>query len=70
MFTPLANPFADLATIVPPAIMQIYVVMMALLVVGGTLLDIIHKKSATYFFNNWRSFKNQAKRQIGAGQMV
>ena len=70
MFTPLANPFADLATIVPPAIMQIYVVVMDLLVVGGTLFDIIHKKSATYFFNNWRSFKNQAKRQIGAGQMV
>jgi len=70
MFTPLANPFADLATIVPPAIMQIYVVVMALLVVGGTLFDIIHRKSATYFFNNWRSFKNQAKRQIGAGQMV
>ena len=70
MFTPLANPFADLAATVPPAIMQIYVVVMALLVVGGTLFDIIHKKSATYFFNNWRGFKNGAKRQVGAGEMA
>jgi hypothetical protein len=70
MFTPLANPFADLAATVPPAIMQIYVVVMALLVVGGTLFDIIHKKSATYFFNNWRDFKNKAKRRVGAGQMA
>ena len=41
------NPFADL---LPAAIMQTYVVLMFLLVVGGTLLDVIHKKSAKYFF--------------------
>ena len=41
------NPFADL---LPAAIMQGYVVLMFLLVLGGTLLDVIHKKSAKYFF--------------------
>src|ERR1700745_4449869 len=65
----LSNPFAALSASVPPAIMQTYVVVMVLLVVAGTLLDIIHKQSATYFFNNWRDFRNKAKRQVGGGHM-
>jgi uncharacterized membrane protein (DUF485 family) len=66
----LSNPFAVLSASVPPAIMQAYVVVMALLVVAGTLFDIIHKQSATYFFNNWRNFKNTAKRQVSGAQMA
>lgn len=66
----LSNPFATLSASVPPAIMQVYVVVMALLVVAGTLFDILHKQSATYFFNNWREFSNKAKRRIGGGQMA
>jgi hypothetical protein len=66
----LSNPFAALSASVSPAIMQIYVVVMALLVVAGTLFDIIHKQSAKYFFNNWRDFKNRAKRQVSGGQMA
>jgi hypothetical protein len=50
--------------------MQTYVVVMALLVAGGTLFDIMHKKSATYFFNNWRNSKNKAKQRVGGGEMV
>ena len=42
-----SNPFAALSASVPPAIMQTYVVVMALLVVAGTLFDIMHKQSAT-----------------------
>jgi hypothetical protein len=68
MFT--SNPFAELSASVSPAIMQTYVVVMALLVVGGTLFDIIHKRSATYFFNNWRKSKNEAKKQVGGGEMI
>jgi hypothetical protein len=66
----LSNPFAVLSASVPPAIMQIYVVAMALSVVAGTLFDIIHKQSATYFFNNWRDFENRAKRRVSGGQMA
>ena len=66
----LSNPFAALSASVPPAIMQTYVVVMALLVVAGTLFDIIHKQSATYFFNNWRDLRNKAKRQVGGGHMA
>jgi len=68
MFT--SNPFAELSASVPPAVMQTYIVIMALLVVAGTLFDIIHKRSARYFFDNWRNSKNQAKQQVGGGQMV
>jgi len=68
MFT--ANPFAELSASVPPAVMQTYVVVMALLVVAGTLFDIIHKRSAAYFFANWRNSKTKAKQQVGAGEMV
>ena len=68
MFT--SNPFAVLSTSVSPTIMQTYVVVMALLVVGGTLFDIIHKKSARYFFDNWRDAKKQAKQQVGGGEAI
>jgi hypothetical protein len=64
------NPFAALSASVPPAIMQAYVIVMALLVIAGTLIDITHKKSARYFFDNWRSFKRQAHRQVSGGQMA
>jgi hypothetical protein len=50
--------------------MQTYVIIMAFLVVVGTLFDIIHKKSATYFFDNWRNSKDQARRQVGGGEIA
>ena len=68
MFT--TNPFAALAASIPPAVMQTYIVIMIILVVGGTLYDTIHKKSAKYFFNNWRKANNKGTRQVGGGEMV
>jgi hypothetical protein len=68
MFT--TNPFAELSASIPPAVMQAYVVLMALLVAGGTLFDVIHKGSARYFFDNWRDSKADAKQKIGGGEMV
>ena len=44
MFT--SNPFAELSASIPPAVMQTYIVLMILMVAGGTLFDIIHKRSA------------------------
>ncbi len=64
------NPFSALSASVPPAIMQIYVVIMILLVVGGTLFDILHKGSARYFFDNWRKVKKKGRRPIGGGEML
>jgi len=68
MFT--ANPFAELSASISPAIMQAYVAVMILLVAGGTLFDIVHKRSAAYFFANWRDSKKQARQQVGGGKMV
>jgi len=68
MFT--SNPFAELSAFVPPAVMQTYVVVMALLVVVGTIVDIVHKRSARYFFDNWRNSKKKAKQQVGGGEMI
>jgi len=48
------NPFAEISPSMPPAVMKTFVIIMILLVVAGTLFDIIHKKSAKYFFDNWR----------------
>ena len=64
------NPFAELSASVSPGVMQAYVVVMAALVAGGTLFDIIHKKSARYFFDNWRDSNNKAKQRVGSGEMM
>jgi hypothetical protein len=68
MFT--SNPFAELSASVSPAVMQTYVVVMILLVAGGTLFDIVHKKSARYFFGHWRNAKTLGTRQVGGGEMA
>ncbi len=65
-----SNPFAELSVFIPPAIMQTYVVVMIILVVGGTLYDTLHKKSAIYFFNNWRNAKKKGTQRVGGGKMV
>jgi hypothetical protein len=48
--------------------MQGYVILMVLLVIGGTVLDMIHKKSAQYFFENAKKAKANAKRSVGTGE--
>ncbi len=65
-----SNPFAELSASVSPAIMQAYVVLMALLVAGGTLFDIIHKGSARYFFDNWRASAKKASKPVAGGDMI
>ena len=35
------NPFAELSAMIDPSIMQVYVIIMALLVAGGTLFDVV-----------------------------
>ena len=67
MFT---NPFHDLLGFLTPAAMQTYVVLMFLAVVGGTIYDVIHKKSAQYFFENAQKAKKSAKRTVGGGEKV
>ena len=68
MFT--SNPFAEISASIPPAVMQAYVVIMILMVVAGTLFDVVHKGSARYFFDNWRKSKSKGVKQIGGGELV
>ena len=68
MFT--SNPFAELSAFIPPIVMQTYIVVMILLVVGGTLFDVVHKKSAKYFFNNWQNAKNKGTQQVSNVKMA
>jgi hypothetical protein len=65
-----SNPFAELSASISPVAMQTYVVVMALLVAGGTLFDIVHKKSARYFFDSWRDSKKSAKKKVGGGEAI
>ena len=64
------NPFAALTDLFSPLVMQTYIVVMMVLVAAGTLFDIIHKRSARYFFDNWRASKNKAKKQVSGGDMI
>ena len=68
MFT--NNPFAALTDFLSAGVMQGYVAIMVLLVVGGTLFDVIHKGSARYFFDNWRKSKTKGAKEVGGGELV
>ena len=68
MFT--SNPFAEISASISPAVMQAYVVIMILLVVAGTLFDIVHKGSARYFFDSWRKSKSKGTKEVGSGELV
>ena len=66
MFT--TNPFAGLP--LSSDVMQGYVILMVILVAGGTILDMIHKKSAKYFFANAEKAKKNAKREVSSGESM
>ena len=69
MFT--SNPFSELSELsafITPAIMQGYVILMVIMVIGGTILDMIHKKSAQYFFENAKKAQKSAKRTVSTGE--
>jgi hypothetical protein len=65
-----SNPFAALGDFLPPLFMQVYVVLMLLAVVAGTLFDVVHKGSARYFFQNMARSRGKAKKSVGGGEAV
>jgi hypothetical protein len=68
MFT--TNPFLELSGLISPLAMQIYVIAMIILVAGGTIVDMIHKKNAEYFFRNAEKAKKSATRTVSGGEKV
>ncbi|MGI9407242.1 MAG: hypothetical protein ACR2O4_12805, partial [Hyphomicrobiaceae bacterium] len=66
----VSNPFAELSAVISPWVMQGYVWVMLLCVVGGTLFDVWHKKSAAYFFDNWRKAQDKGANKVEGGEMA
>ena len=64
------NPFSILAETVSPIFMQLFVIVMAILVVVGTLLDVIHKKNVKYFFENAKKAKLSAIKTLSTGEKI
>ena len=62
------NPFSILSETIPSIAMQVFVIVMGLLVVIGTLVDIIHKKNVKYFFENAKKAKKSAKKVLTGGE--
>ena len=63
-----SNPFSILAETIPAIAMQAFVIFMGLLVILGTLIDIVHKKNVKYFFENAKKAKKSAKKKLSTSE--
>jgi len=68
MFT--ANPFTPLTAFVSPAVLQGYIVLMALAVAIGTAFDLLHEKKLQFFMQDRKRAKAAATQQLSAGDMA
>ena len=66
MFT--NNPFAPVADLLSPSFMRVYIVLMILAVIIGTLFDIYHKGSARFFAQRREKSSAAARRQLSGGE--
>ena len=57
------NPFSILAETVSPFAMQSFIIAMIVLIALGTIIQMIHHKNITYFFNNAKkqNYRQQEK---------
>ena len=66
------NPFAQLNAESPdlftPGLMQAFIILMILLVIAGTIFDVVHKQSAKYFSENAKNGKKNAKREVSSAE--
>jgi hypothetical protein len=65
-----SNPFAELAVFLPPLFMPAYIVLMVVAVAVGTLADMRHKGSDTYFRRQWKQSMAAATRRIGVDTRI
>ena len=63
-----ANPFSLLSAYIPSIFMQLFVILMVILLVAGTIFDMIHKKNVKYFFENAKKAKKQAKKELSSSE--
>jgi hypothetical protein len=65
-----SNPFAVVSGSLPAGFMQWYVTLMVLAVIVGTIWDIVHKRSASYFFATWNKTRSGGSRPVSGGEVV
>jgi len=65
-----SNPFAALEDFWPPLVMQVYIVLMMVAVVLGTLFDVHHKGSAKFFALRKEKSEAAAQRHLSGGETV
>ena len=65
----MMNPFSALSDTIPAVVLQTFVIAMLILVVLGTIIDIVHKKSAEYFFENAQKAKEARVRPLSGSQV-
>ena len=58
------NPFSILSETIPAIATQSFVIVMAVLVAIGTIVDIIHKKTLNIFLKMQKKQKNQQKKNL------
>jgi hypothetical protein len=68
MFT--NNPFAVLTDFLPALFMQVYIVLMVLAVIAGTLFDVVHKGSAKFFALRREESEVRARRRLSGGETL
>jgi len=62
------NPYSVLAENIPSVLIQGFVLLMLALIFFGTVIQMIHHKNITYFFNNAKKAKLSAERELGTGE--
>ncbi len=62
------NPYAMLAETISPLAIQGFILAMLALIIIGTVVQMIHHKNVTYFFNNAKKAKLSAERKLGTGE--
>ena len=68
MFT--SNPFAALSDFLPSLFMPVYIVLMAVAVLVGTLFDVHHKGSGKFFARRREESEARAQRRPSGGETV
>ena len=64
------NPFSILAETVSPLAMQGFIIAMVVLIAMGTIIQMIHHKNITYFFNNAKKAKLSATKTLSTGEKI
>jgi hypothetical protein len=67
---PFDNPFLPMTDFLPARFLQIYVVLMVLAVIAGTVFDLYHKRSAQFFAEERARARAAATRKLTAAKLA